>query len=49
VTCLEGKGGFALNPSKEPNRSVLAFSEIPANQAVKREVDRSGLTFNLPP
>jgi hypothetical protein len=46
VTCLEGKCGFALNPSREANRSVLAFSEIAANQAVKREADRSGLTFN---
>ena len=49
MTCLEGKCGFALNPSREANRSVLASSEIAANQAVKREADRSGLTFNPPP
>jgi len=48
VTCLEGKCGFALNPSRETNRSVLAFFEIAPNQAVKREADRSGLTFNRP-
>ena len=39
MSCLEGKCGFALNPSREANRSVLAFSEIAANQAVKREAD----------
>ena len=39
MSCLEGKCGFALNPSREANRSVLAFSEIATNQAVKREAD----------
>jgi hypothetical protein len=46
MTSLEAKFDFALNPSIEANRSVLAFSEIAANQAVKREADRSGLTFD---
>ena len=49
MTCLERKCGFALNPLREANHSVLAFSEIAANQAVKREADRSGLTFNPSP
>jgi hypothetical protein len=30
VTCLEGKRRFALNPSREANSSIPAFSEIAA-------------------
>src|ERR1700685_1835260 len=41
VTCLERQCGFALNPSREAYRSVLAFSEIAANQAVTREAAKA--------
>jgi hypothetical protein len=37
---------LGLNPSREANRPILAFSEIAANQAVMRNADRSGLTGN---
>ena len=49
ATCLEVNCGFALNPSRGENLGVLAFSEIAANQAVKRKADGTGLTFNPPP
>src|SRR6476660_1968585 len=51
VTCLEGKCGFALDPSRGQNRSVLAFSDRgKSSNEVWDDADRSGgPTFNLPP
>ena len=50
MTGLEGNCGFALEPSRGGNRSVLAFSDRgKSSNEVWDDADRSGLTFNLPP
>jgi hypothetical protein len=40
---------FRSHPFERAKSSVLTFSEIAPNQAVMRDADRSGPTFNLPP